>query len=282
MKPTLIAEIGCCHAGDLDRAKYLADLAKQSGAQILKTQKRNPEESVPPQMQDQPHPNPFYSYGQTYLEHRQNLELSLKQHAELKKYCEDIDIEYFCSVWDLTSAEEIISLTPKQIKIPSAMNDNWDLLSFIYNNFDGDIHISLGMANWEKRKNIIDQISNYPGCLRRTIFYHCTSVYPCPFEKLYLNEIRKLVFTVGPMRVGFSNHGYGIAADIAALALGATYFERHFIDDRTFRHTDAPASLEPSGLAKLARDLRNVAKSLQDKPDEPDPEEEEQRKKLRG
>ena len=82
-------------------------------------------------------------------------------------------------------------------------------------------------------------------------------------------------------RVGFSNHGAGIASDIAALTLGATYFERHFIDDRTFPHTDASASLESQGLHKLSRDLKNISKAMTNKPDELWEEESLQRDKLR-
>ena len=120
---TVIAEIGGTHAGDLNRAKNLAKLAKLSGADILKTQKRNPKESVKKEMWDKPHPNEIFSYGATYLEHRMNLELSIEQHKELKDYCESIDIEYSTSVWDITSTKEVIGLNPAMIKIPSASNN---------------------------------------------------------------------------------------------------------------------------------------------------------------
>jgi N-acetylneuraminate synthase len=281
-EPVLIAELGATHIGDMDRARKLILLAKESGANIVKFQKRCPKESVPQKLWNEPHPNEFYSYGKTYLEHREKLELSQKQHAELKKHCERIEIEYFCSVWDQTSAKEIIELEPKRIKIPSAMNTNWSLIKYLYNNFTGEVHISLGMVTPKERQEIINRISDEPNHFNRTVFYHCTSIYPCPFEKLYLNEIRNLVYLVGRTRVGLSNHGYGISSDIAALALGATWFERHFIDDRSFPHSDSAASLEPGGLSKLSRDLKNVAKALRDKPDNLEKEEIEQRKKLRG
>ena len=97
-KPFIIAEIGCTHIGNLERAKSLARLAKLAGADMLKTQKRNPRESVPEIWWDKPHPNERFSYGKTYLEHRENVELSIEQHAELKAYCDEIDIEYSTSV----------------------------------------------------------------------------------------------------------------------------------------------------------------------------------------
>ena len=66
--------------------------------------------------------------------------------------------------------------------------------------------------------------------------------------------------------VGFSNHGYGIAIEPVAYCLGATFFERHLIDDRTFRHTDASAALEPDGMRKLVRNLNATEKALSYKP----------------
>ena len=136
-----IAEIGCSHVGSLDRAKKLAHLAKLAGADILKTQKRNPIESVKKELQNKPHPNQIFSYGKTYLEHRKNVELSIKEHKELKRYCESINIEYSTSVWDMTSTKEIVKLNPKIIKIPSACNNNWEMIRYLLDEYDGEIHV---------------------------------------------------------------------------------------------------------------------------------------------
>ncbi len=277
---TVIAEIGCAHIGNIERAKNLARLAAISGANVAKFQKRNPTESTPKELWDKPHPNQLFSYGNTYLEHRQNVELPIEKHAELKTYCESIGIEYATSVWDLTSAKEVIELNPKFIKVPSALNHNYELISYLFERYAGDIHISQGMMSKEERQTFKQFFQNHSSWKNRLVVYHCTSAYPCPFENLYLNEIISLEETFP--RVGFSNHGYGIAADISALTLGATYFERHFIDDRTFRHTDAAASLEPDGLSRLCRDLKNVTKAFSYKPESLDKLEQEQRSKLRS
>jgi sialic acid synthase len=273
---TVIAEIGGTHIGSLKRAKELAKLAKISGADILKTQKRNPYESVKTELWDKPHPNQIFSYGKTYLEHRLNLELSIAEHAELKKYCEDIDIEYSTSVWDMTSTKEVIELNPKIIKVPSACNNKRGMIDYLFNNYQGKVHISLGMIDRLERLELCQYLSDYKG---RVVVYHCTSGYPVPFEQLYLKEIPKLwqIF----QNIGFSNHGYGIAMEPVAYSLGAKYFERHFIDDRMFPHTDASCSLEPQGLSKLVRDLKAVSKALAHKPDKLDEIEKEQRDKLR-
>ena len=276
----VVAEIGAVHLGQMERAKELASLAKLCGADYVKFQKRNPDESVPEAIKHKPHPNQIFAHGPTYLEHRKALEFSIEQHLELMSYCQGIGIQYSSSVWDMTSAKEIASLNPKFIKIPSACNQNFKMLEYLLNNYKGDIHISTGMTFDHEKTRIFDYIKPYPG---RFVVYHCTSLYPCPFDKLYLLNIRGLLKLANEynFEVGFSNHGYGIAADIAAYVLGATFIERHFVDDRTVRHTDAAASLEPEGLRKLCRDLKNLAKAMEFSGPEPTAEEMIERAKLR-
>lgn len=257
------AEIGCTHIGDMDRARHLISLAKESGADTVKFQKRNPVECVPKHLLDKPHPNEQFSYGKTYLEHRQKLELSIGQHVELEKFSQEIGIKYAISVFDMTSAKEVVRhLRPEFIKVPSCANHNLELMQFLFENFSAEVHISTGMTCEQEISELqAHLIGRYP--LKRWMIYHCTSEYPCPFEHLYLLNIDKWRNGFkNDVRIGFSNHGYGIAADIAAYVLGATRIERHFIDDRNFRHTDACASLEPAGLQKLCRDLKHVHQAM--------------------
>lgn len=276
----IIAEIGNTHIADMKRAKSLIRLAKLAGADYVKFQKRNPLESVPKSIQNKPHPNSRFSYGDTYLEHRIALELNIGQHSVLKQYCEDIEIGYSTSVWDLTSADEVISLNPDFIKVPSACNGDIKLLKKLIHDYSGKIHVSLGMVSREERISIFKFFQDEEVDPKRMVLYHCTGEYPCPFENLYLNDLKIIKFGLDDGEIGFSNHGYGIAADIAAYTLGATWIERHFIDDRTFRHSDATASLEPDGLRRLCRDLKAVHKALKFKTGLSEAEK-EQRNKLR-
>ncbi len=273
---TIIAEIGNTHIGDLERAKYLAKLAKNAGADIVKTQKRNPTECVKKELQNKPHPNPQYAYGDTYLKHREKLELTIEQHKELKSYCEEINIEYSTSVWDITSTKEIIQLNPKFIKIPSACNNHEGIFNLLLNDYDGEIHISTGMLSKKEREELYYKLIPYKD---RIVIYLCTSSYPTIFPQVYLKEIKNLTWNFP--NVGFSNHSLGIALEPAAFVLGARYFERHMIDDRTFRHNDSSASLEPQGLQKMIRNLKAVQQAFKNKPEELDEIEKEQKDKLR-
>ena len=277
-KAHIVAGIGAVHAGSVDRAKDLIRLAVTCGADYVKFQKRNPKVSVPKHLQDEPHPNSRFAYGETYLEHRLALELDVEQHRHLKGCCEGMGIGYASSVWDIDSARDIIGLVPDFIKIPSPCNMDFELLKVVASEFGGDIHISTGMITIGEKLELFEQIANL-GVGSRTVLYHCTSEYPCPFDHLYLLEIEKLLESPAKM-IGFSNHGYGIAADIVSYMLGARWIERHFVDDRTFPHTDASASLEPDGLRRLCRDLKVIRKALKTK-DVLSQEELEQRQKLR-
>ncbi len=263
-KPKIIAEIGCNHKGDFEIAKELILLAKTCGADYAKFQKRNVRELLTEEQYNAPHPNKMHAYGETYGEHREFLEFTAEQHAELKEFCKINGIGYATSVWDLTSAKEIAALKPDFIKIPSACNNNTKLLTYLRDNYEGDIQISLGMTTKQEEETIINIFKETGAAKQRLILFACTSGYPVAFEDVSLLEIRRLYDEYGDdvKEIGFSGHHLGIAVDIAAYTLGAVWIERHFTKDRTWKGTDHAASLEAPGLSKLVRDLNATYKSL--------------------
>lgn len=278
----VVAEAGCNHMGRMDIAYQLIDEAILCKADVIKFQKRTPKELLTPEEYNAPHPVPANSYGKTYGEHREFLEFTKEQHAELKKYCDEHGIIYSTSVWDMTSAKEITELNPQLIKIPSAENTNFKMLKWLCDNYKGEIHLSFGMTTHEEEHQIIEFFEN-EGRNKDLVIYSCTSGYPVAFEDICLLEILRLKKEYGHRvkEIGFSGHHLGIAVDIAAMTLGATWIERHFTLDRTFKGTDHAASLEPAGLSKLCRDVRNVSKALTYKSKELLAVEEVQRKKLK-
>ena len=263
--PIIIAEIGCNHKGNMDIAhEMIITAATYCKADIVKFQKRCNKELLTEEQYNAPHPNPNNSYGSTYGEHREFLEFDLDQHKQLKKWCDECGIEYSSSVWDLTSAKEIVSLNPKLIKIPSAVNLNKPVLEYLCSNYEGEIHISFGMTTKEEEEKIVSFFES-KNRAQDLVIYSCTSGYPVPFEDICLLEISRLKnhFENRVKAIGFSGHHLGIAVDSAAIALGASYIERHYTLDRTWKGTDHAASLEPDGVRKLARDCRAVHKALQ-------------------
>ena len=264
LKPFVIAEIGCNHKGDMDIAKRLIRTAAiYCEVDAVKFQKRCNRELLTPEQYNAPHPNPANSYGKTYGEHREFLEFTVEQHRELKEYCEEMNIVYSTSVWDLTSAKEIASLHPKFIKIPSACNNHYEMLEWLCDNYEGEIHISLGMTTHEEEEKLI-QLFEKKGRNKDVVLYVCTSGYPVAFGDVCLLEITRVreMYENRVKRIGFSGHHLGTAVDIAAYTLGASVIERHYTLDRTWKGTDHAASLEPEGVRKLKRDLMATYEAL--------------------
>lgn len=262
--PKIIAEIGCNHKGDMNIAKELImTAATYCKADVVKFQKRCNKELLSSEEYNAPHPNPANSYGDTYGAHREFLEFNLDQHRQLKAWCEEYGIDYSTSVWDVTSAKEIVSLQPNLIKVPSACNLNKNLLQYLCDNFGGEIHLSFGMTTKEEEEEIVNFFESN-GRAKDVVLYNCTSGYPVPFEDICLLEITRMrqQYAGRVKGIGFSGHHLGIAVDSAAVALGAEWIERHYTLDRTWKGTDHAASLEPDGVRKLCRDCRAVAKAL--------------------
>jgi len=251
---------------------------------VGKFQKRCNKELLTPEQYAAPHPNPDNSYGDTYGAHREALELSVEDHKGLQEHCKKIGLEYSCSVWDTTSAKEIISLNPKLIKVGSPSNQHWEMQMELRENYDGDIHISTGMTTKEEIEKIVKFWEEGKGrAKQRVILYNCTSGYPVPFEDVCLLDLRLLQekYAHRVKAIGFSGHHLGISIDIAAYALGAQWNERHFTKDRTWKGTDHAASLEPGGLSLLCRDLKATYTAMTYKSQEILPLEASNRAKLK-
>jgi len=279
----LIAEIGCNHMGSLEMAKKMVHQAKTfCQVDYVKFQKRNPKELLTPIEYRQPHPNPAHAFGESYGLHREALEFDIDKHRELLEYCQSLGIGYFTSVWDLTSAREVNGLRPEIVKIPSACNRCEPLLNYLCQEFAGDIHVSVGMTTRKEEEQIVETFEKNKR-LSNLVIYSCTSGYPVKDFEVCLLEIRRLVDLYGRSvkGIGFSGHHNGIAIDIAAMALGAEWIERHFTLDRTLKGTDHAASLEPDGMRRLARDLKSVHAAMAFKSEEILPVETTQRKKLK-
>jgi N-acetylneuraminate synthase len=279
---TVIAEIGCNHKGDPQIAEQLIEMAKLTGAQVAKFQKRCNRVLLNESEYNAPHPNPMHAYGSTYGEHREFLEFSIEQHAKLQAHCRHVGIEYCTSVWDTVSAREVIGLDPRFIKVPSACNADIELLTILRDEYRGELHISLGMTTRSEEKSLVEFFT--PKQAReRLVLYSCTSGYPVPFEEICLLELTRLRETYGErvLAIGFSGHHLGIAVDTAAFVLGAEWIERHFTLDRTWKGTDHAASLEPEGLRRVCRDMKAVAKALSYRPSELLPIELATRQKLK-
>ena len=264
----VIAELGCNHQGDYKTAVKMIAVAAAAGASWVKFQKRDlsaiPLEIAKRERHDD------HAFGATELEHREALEFSMAQHHDLKQVCRAHGVGYACSAWDERSYWQLVDMGVEFIKIPSAKNQEftrWNLEAT-------PLHVSLGMTTEAEREMLTRPLP--PG----SVPYACTSKYPCKMDEVYLLEIPKLLKRFE--RVGFSGHHNGIAVDLGAVLLGATYVERHFTLDRSAKGTDHAASLEPTGLTKLCRDIEALQAAMKEKPAGLPECEVSVRKKLKG
>ncbi len=283
-EPKIIAEIGCNHMGEFAIAKELIHLAKISGAKYVKFQKRNNKELLTKEQYTAPHPVPENSYGKTYGEHREFLEFTKEQHKQLKEYCDSINMIYSTSVWDVTSAKEMISFNPEFLKVPSACNNNFEMLKVLRDEYQGQVQLSIGMTTKEEVEEIVKFFEKTNQAKSRLLIYSCTSGYPVPAQDVSLLEISWLYENYGHRvnEIGFSGHHLGIALDIAAYTLGARWIERHFTKDKTWKGTDHGASLEADELKKLVIALNETYEALTFKKDDILPIEQVQRDKLKN
>ena len=268
--PKVVAEIGCNHMGDFKIAKDLIVLAKECGADVAKFQTRDNKLLLTDKQYNNPHPVQENSYGKTYGAHREFLEFSQDQHYELKNFCNKIGIQYSTSVWEINSAKMISELEPSFIKVPSACNNNFEMLKVLRDEYKGEVQISFGMTTKAETEEVIKFFEVNNNAKDRLIIYSCTSGYPVPFKDVSLLEINNLYekYDQRVKGIGFSGHHLGIAIDCAAYTLGARWIERHFTKDRTWKGTDHAASLEPDGLRKLVRNLNACYKALTNKDSE--------------
>ncbi|MBU0535633.1 MAG: N-acetylneuraminate synthase family protein [Nanoarchaeota archaeon] len=250
-----IAEAGINHQGDIEIAKKLIDLAVVASADCIKFQKRNAKKMLTKAGLEKPYEGP-HSFGKTYGEHRDALELSKEDYKELKKYCDSKGILFTASVWDEESAEFIDNLGVSFHKIGSADMTNHPLLEKVAK-FGKPIMISTGMCTLDEIEETIRHIEKWN---KQIILLHCVSTYPSKFEEINLNVMNTLKKFGYP--VGYSGHELGISTSLAAAAMGASVIERHFTLDRTMKGGDHAASLETSGIIKLGRDLRVFEKAL--------------------
>ena len=263
-KPKVVAEIGCNHMGNMDIAKELIDLAKQSGVEYVKFQKRNNRELLTEEQYSTPHPVAGNSYGNTYGEHREFLEFDVEQNKELKEYCDALGIVYSTSVWDVTSAKEMVTFEPEFLKVPSACNNNFNMLKILRDEYQGQVQLSVGMTTKNEIEEIVSFFEETNQAKNRLLIYSCTSGYPVPAKDVALLEINWLYNNYGDRvsEIGFSGHHLGINLDVAAYTLGARWIERHFTKDKAWKGTDHGASLNASELSNLVMSLDEVHESL--------------------
>lgn len=251
----VIGEIGINHNGDIEIAKKLIDVAEASGCNAVKFQKRTPELCVPMAQRTQMRDTPWGYI--TYMEYREKTEFGQAEYAEIDRHCREVGIAWFASCWDEPSVDFMQRFNVPCFKIASATLTDDNLLK--HTRATGKpIVLSTGMSTLEEIDHAVEILGT-----KDLILLHAVSTYPAHYNELNLRAIQTLRDRY-KVPVGYSGHETGIATSVAAVALEACAVERHITLDRAMWGSDHAASLEPSGLTRLVRDIRLVESSLGD------------------
>ena len=267
-----IAEIGINHNGSLDIAKQLMKIAASSGCDAVKFQKRDPDVCVP---EDQKLVERDTPWGRmTYIDYRYRVEFGKDEYSEIDRYANELGIDWFASPWDTPSVAFLENFNVPVYKVASASITDGPLLQAIAAT-NKPVILSTGMST-------IDDIAAAVKLFNRNklIIMSATSTYPSPPEETNLRCIDSLARTFD-VAVGYSGHERGLQITLAAVALGAVAIERHITLDRTMWGSDQSASLEPSGIEHLIRDIRIIESAMGDGVKRVWPGEEAPRQKLR-
>jgi sialic acid synthase SpsE len=253
----VIAEAGVNHNGSLETALELIDVAAEAGCDAVKFQKRNVRAMLSREAYDRPYDNGGHSYGRTYGEHRENMELSFAQWSRLRVHAHERGILLMGSAWDELSANELELIEVPAHKIGSPDLTNLPLCHHIAG-FGKPVILSCGMSElWE----IDAAVRTIRARNRQLILLHCVSIYPAPYAELNLQCIGLLRQRYDVL-TGFSGHELGWHAVIAAVALGAKVVEKHITLDRTMKGGDHRFSLEPDEVARMVTEIRDVEAAL--------------------
>lgn len=248
----IVAEIGINHNGDIELAKKLIELADAAGCNAVKFQKRTVDVVYIAEELAKPRESPF---GATNGDLKRALEFGLEQYREIDRYCREIGIAWFASCWDEGALDFIDQFHPPCLKIASASLTDDDLLRD-YRAKGRPLVLSTGMSTQEEIDHAVDVLGK-----KDLIILHATSTYPSNYDELNLRLIPELRRRYG-VPVGYSGHETGIPSSSAAVALGACMVERHVTLERSMWGSDQAASLGPSGITRLVRDVRLVEMSL--------------------
>jgi sialic acid synthase len=271
----VIAEIGHNHQGDLAKAMALIHAAKECGVDAVKLQKRDNRRLYTRALYESPYDNE-HSFGATYGEHREALELTASEWLELREFSREEGVTLFGTVFDEPSADFLAELGVPAFKIASADLVNTPLLRHVAA-LGRPIFLSTGGGTIEDVERAVDTVLplNPQLCVMQ-----CTASYPCDVEELNLRVIETYRQRFPDLVVGLSDHQSGIAMALIGYMLGARVIEKHFTLDHAWRGSDHAFSLMPEGMRRLVRDLHRIPAALGDGLKSPLPSEERALEKM--
>lgn len=264
----VIGEIGQNHNGSVDIAKLIVDIAARPvkeglfGLELrpmdaVKMTKRDLKEELSVSQMTKPYDSP-HSFGKTYGEHRAFLELDDDAHWEVYQYAKSKGMDFVETLCAIGCLSLLKKFTPDRLKVASRDLTNLPLLSALAET-KIPIILSTGMAGESELEKAIETVSKYH---QEISILHCVSQYPTHPANVNLRTITYLLEHYQQYTIGYSDHTIGIAAPVAAVAMGAKIIEKHITVDRNMKGTDQAGSLGMDGIHRMMRDLRKLEMEL--------------------
>jgi sialic acid synthase len=264
----VIGEIGQNHNGSVDIAKLIVDIAARPVKEELfgldlrpmdavKMTKRDLKEELSISQMTRPYDSP-HSFGKTYGEHRAFLELDDDAHWEVYQYAKSKGMEFVETLCAIGCLSLLKKFTPDRLKVASRDLTNLPLLAALAET-KIPIILSTGMAGEVELENAIETVGRYHSNIS---ILHCVSQYPTHPANVNLKTITYLLAHYKDYTIGYSDHTIGIAAPVAAVAMGAKIIEKHITVDRNMKGTDQAGSLGLEGIHRMMRDLRKLEMEL--------------------
>lgn len=263
-KVLIIAEAGVNHNGSLELAKKLVDAAKECGADIVKFQTAKLESLVSKCAPMAEYQKNNIGQEKSQSDMLKDLLLAFEDFVELKKYCEEVGVEFLSTPFDIESIYFLKDMV-RVWKVPSGEITNLPYLVEI-GKTKMPVILSTGMCEMEEIEAAVEIL--FKNGTEDITLLHCNTQYPTPYEDVNLRAMNSLKEKFG-VKVGYSDHTKGIEVPIAAVAMGATVIEKHFTLDRNMEGPDHKASLEPGELKQMIQSIRNIECALGDEEKKP-------------
>jgi len=256
----IIAEAGINHNGDLNRAFKMIHKAKEIGVDIIKFQTFIPESLVTINANKAKYQNLKKNDIETQLQLISKYNLSFSEFKLIKKECKKKNIGFLSSPFDIKSAEFLISLKVKLVKIASGEITNYPLLKYLGKQKKSLI-LSTGMSSLEEIESAIKVLTKFGTPRDKISLLHCNTSYPTPLEDVNLNAI-KILKNKFLCNVGYSDHTEGIEISLGAVAMGAAIIEKHVTLSKKLPGPDHKASIDFNEFKQMIIQIRNIEKAL--------------------
>ncbi len=254
----IIAEAGVNHNGSIEIARRLIDVAAAAGADAVKFQTFKADKLTCMNVQKAEYQKQTTGAGESQYDMLKRLELTLDMHESLIDYCNEKQIMFLSTPFDIESVDMLNALNMSIMKIPSGEITNLPYLRKIAG-LKKKIILSTGMSTFEEVEAALATLKEY-GAEDITLL-HCNTQYPTPAEDVNLRAMVRMKKELH-VAVGYSDHTTGIEIPLAATALGASVIEKHFTLDRTMEGPDHRASLEPEELRRMVAGIRKIEQAL--------------------